>query len=198
MELTEADHVEAYVGYAKGKNQIRGLQVLAAVLLFGVAFGVLMTGPVRPGVWAALAAILAAAIPLARYQWTWIGKRAFAALPEVRRAYEVCLGDDVREHGARAEIRYSWRSLAGWIETANLIVVHGRGGVAGFWTKRSFADTQLDALRRLLDERIPKPEPADPKARAAEAKKRRKKTLLLWGLLVLMFVAIYQLVAETG
>lgn len=191
VELTESSYVEAYLAYAEHKNVVSSQRKLIGVLLFVIAVGVARAWPPTPGVWTACAATLIAGWFLVRYQWVWIGKRGFAVLPAARRRYEVRFDEHgVRERGPRAEVSYAWSTLGGWFESERYLVVTGtKGMVAGFWAKAAFDPGQLDALRALFDARIETPTPSEsPKKRTAW------KTLLLWILLIVGFVAIYQLV----
>jgi hypothetical protein len=192
VSFTEADYVEAYVGYAKHTNQIQGTRKLIAIILVVMAGSVIAAWPVTPGVWTATALALLASLYLVRKQWAWVGKRAFAQLPEARRTFEVAVTEDgMLAKGPKAEVRYAWSTMVGWLETENLVVMIQKGGVGDLCPKRAFEDDELPALRALLDEHIVVPPPVTPEKVAKKA--RGVRVLLLWIILIAAFVAIYQL-----
>ena len=194
VELTEADYVDAYLGYAAQKQQIVGPRRFIAIVLGVSLLIVAYFWPVVPGVWTAMVALWAAGLYLVRYQWVWIGKRAFALLHPARRRYEMRF--DERGHvstGPRARVKHSFRAFSGWMEIPTHLLLLAPVGIAVLVPKRAFDDAQLARLRAIFAASIVAPAPA-----AAPSRKGRLssnlKTLLLWLALVVGMVVIYELV----
>ncbi|MCA9604190.1 MAG: YcxB family protein [Myxococcales bacterium] len=197
IELTEGDYVEAYLGYARHKNQIKPLQKLIGVVLGVTAVVVMLSWPVAPGIWTAMAALLAAGLFLVRYQWVHVGKRAFRNLHEKRRRYEVRLDGEGRfAKGPRAEVRSAWSTASEWFETDRVIVLLSPQGLVDLFPKRAFDEARLTTLRALFGACIVAP-PAPVTATQVGTSSARK-TLLLWLALVSVFVAIYFLVTRSS
>lgn len=195
VEITETDYVEAYVGYAKHAKHVATTWKTIGLVLCVTLFGLISAWPVTPGVWTAMVAALLASIWLSRSQWAWMGRRTFHQLPKARRRYEVALSaSGMLAKGPRAEIRYAWSTMVGWIETANLFVLLTPGGVSDVCPKRAFAEGDLPALRALLDEHVVTPPSPTPEVKT---KKRGWRTLVMWIFLVAAWIAIYQIVESS-
>ena len=193
VELTEADFVEAWLGYAMRRHHVQTTWKLIAIVLVISLAALVSAWPVMPGVWTAMILALLAGVYLVKYQWVWIGKRSFARLHDARRRFKVSISEaGMHARGPKAEVRYAWSTLTAWIETAHLFVMLGPQGISDLCPKRSFDPADLPALRALFDARI-----VTPPAVTTQAKATRSlswKTLVLWLVLVAAFFAIYQLV----
>ncbi|MFK7989470.1 MAG: YcxB family protein [Sandaracinaceae bacterium] len=193
IELTERDHVDAHLGLAKARNAYRAMQTYMGLMLFIVGAIVVSHRP-TPGVWTAMGVALLAGIVLVRQQWVWIGKKGFALLPKARRRFRVAFGlDGIRQQGPKAEVNLAWAAMDGWHETEETLMVYGPTGLLAFWGKRHFDEDALRSVRALLTNQIEIPEAPAP----VEVKSSSAKTLVLWIVLVIAFVAIYQLVGRS-
>lgn len=193
VEITEAQCVEAQLAYANHGNHIKSTRKLALIVLGVSGLAAAAAWPPTPGVWTAMMLVLGVCVFLVRLQWAWMGRRAFSALPEARRAYRVRFDEEgVAEVGPKASVRFSWKVVTGWLETESLLVLFSKAGVVGSWTKAAFDEAELEPLKALFEANItppPAPEPAQP-----AKKKSGIKTLVVWIGLVLVFVAVYQLI----
>lgn len=201
IELTEADYVDAYLGYATHHDQIRSLRKAMGIVLGITAVVVRIGWPVLPGVWTAMVALLVTSFFLVRQQWVFTAKRAFRNLHEKRRRYELRVDARGRVgRGPRAEVRSRWASVSGWLETDRVMVVFSPQGLVDLFPKRAFDEARLVTLRALFDAYIDAPSPS-PSPAVEPAKKGGKKgglspgvkTLLLWVLLVIGLFVVYQL-----
>ena len=187
VELTENDYVQAHLAWAERSGHIRGYRRTAGFLLFVVGVGVMIGWPPAPGVWALMTAALLAWLYFARWQWVWIGRRAFADLPKPRRRFEVWVSsEEMLARGPRAEVRYAWSVVNGWFETDTLFVLVAAHGVVDLCPKSAFAEADLPRLRETFDEAITPPAPP-----VAEAKRGDYLgKLLVWAAIIAAMLAL--------
>ncbi len=195
VELTEADYVEAYVGYATEKKLFSATRGLVLIVVALTSLLVIAAWPVAPGLWTATLVFWSAAFFLVRLQYVWIARWTFAQVHPKRRRLEMRFDDDgFASTGPCSRARASWAVLTGWAETERVFALASAWGV-GVVPKRAFDTDQLERLRALFVARIVTPTTTPSKR---EQRSQALKTVVLWLGLVVMFTVVFLVVRRAG